>query len=271
MYSVALTLCLSAIPSSNTDSSFASNTLWDDGLAEVATYDASRVVYGKPRKHEAVVITVKEDLDASRQVKADPPYGDRTILPALKQRTVAVIPTDNYDYHFATSCFVSRNEPNRLIRVDASSQEWCGSTYKQLNVRDDGAALQWHSYFDGEADGSESLKVGDADLVRDALPLQLRSLPFAEGLRRNVRVFDLLTTSHYDQPTFRAATVQVASREPVETGLGTIDSWKVVVTSGDDTDSFWFGTEFPHILTKLEAADGRTLLLRHHERRAYWR
>ena len=45
------------------DQQWAMHKLWEDGLAEVATYDAERTVYQKKRRFEFVQITVKEEFN----------------------------------------------------------------------------------------------------------------------------------------------------------------------------------------------------------------
>ncbi len=245
---------------------FADSDVWDDGKAEVSTYDAERVIYGLPRKHEARLIVVKEDHEAGRWIKADPPYGDREIVPVLKLNHVRTVPTENYDYHLMTSAFVLRSDPTRAPRVTTSSQEWCGVTHKTLVE----GTLRWSSYFDAEGEGERETGLRPGDLIRDALPVQLRALPFAPGLERKVRVLDLLTDSHAGGERVRGGVVRVVGEETVETGDGAIASWKVELTVDGAVDRLWFAKDRAHVLTRLAAADGRTLRLREHRRHAYW-
>src|SRR5436309_14993759 len=77
------------------------NPIWDDGLAEVAKYQARRTVYAKARVFESIYITVKEDFTPKYYAKADSPSGQS--IPVLKLNMVSTIPTDNYDYRYLTS------------------------------------------------------------------------------------------------------------------------------------------------------------------------
>ncbi|MDP6776950.1 MAG: hypothetical protein QGI83_09305, partial [Candidatus Latescibacteria bacterium] len=158
------------------DATWGSQKVWDDGLAEVAVYDATRTVYGKTRSFETVVITVKEDLNAAFHVKADPPYDDKQLIPAFKMNIVSKIQTENYPYRYLTSVFVSRSDVSRLIKMTVGSQEWCGNTFKLLKTWGGRPALEYHSYWDGQGDGSFPLEWDASTLAEDQLVLSLRSL-----------------------------------------------------------------------------------------------
>lgn len=247
-------------------SGFADSDVWDDGKAEVCTYDAERVIYGRPRAHVARLIVVKEDHEAGRWIKADAPYGDREIETVLKLNHVRVIPTENYDYHYMTSAFAVRRDPTIVPRVTVSSQELCGATNRTFI---DGT-LRWSSYFDHVGDGSRETGLEAGGLIRDALPLQLRALPFEAGLERKVRVLDLLTTNSGGDERVRDGAVRVVGAEAVDTGVGSIESWKVELTVDGEVDRYWFEKDGVHVMTRMACADGRTLRLKERRRWAYW-
>ncbi|MSS71400.1 MAG: hypothetical protein EXS64_07910 [Candidatus Latescibacteria bacterium] len=253
-----------------TGSSWGLNPAWDDGLAEVATYDAERVVYKKTRRYEVVLITVKEDFNATSHAKADPPYEGKTLLPVLKLNGVATIQTENYPYHYLTSAFVRRDDVLRLEKLTNGSQEWCGNTFKEIRAWGERPEMLFHSYWDGEGDGSYALGWEAGDLAEDQLPLSLRGLPFRAGFRLKARMIDTQATNRAVRPKFAEADIRVAGEETVSCGIGPVDCWRVEVARDGQTQCYWFEKAYPNILVKFESPDGRKLLLKTRERRKYW-
>lgn len=251
---------------------WAGDPLWDDGLAEVATYEARRERYGKERHYTAHLITVKEDFSPAYHVKADPPYAGKQIVPVLKLNVAEVMPTENYDYHLLTSVFVRRDRVDRAHKMTLAMHEWCGNTFMEYMGWAPEPRFHFHSYFDGQGDGSFALGLGGG-LLDEQLPVSLRSLPFAAGSSWRIDLLDPLVLRPLARPApVQTATVRVVGREPVATAPGdTLDTWHVQVDrpAGPDVD-LWFEAAYPNILVQLTAEDGRGLLLRERTRRAYW-
>ena len=250
---------------------WAQDPIWNDGLSEVAVYEASRVIYGAPRAYKAVLLTVKEDFDGDKLVKADPPYGDRPIVTVLKQNAVREIATPNYDYRIMTSTFVEREDPTRLVKLTSGSHEWCGNTWKAVRSQDGRAVYDWSSYFDGEADGVQTLELRPGSLLEDQLPLALRGLEFRPGLSFDVRVLPSMANTHAGRVRLREATILVGNLETLDVPAGRFQAWRVDVVSGDRSTTYWFDSAGTHPLVALESSDGDTLKLEQIERRAYWR
>ncbi len=249
---------------------WAGDPIWDDGLSEVAVYQASRVIYGAPRDYEAVLLTVKEDFDGTKLVKADPPYGDRPIVTVIKQNAVREIATPNYDYRIMTSTFVEREDPTRLVKLTSGSHEWCGNTWKAIRSRDGRTVYNWSSYFDGEADGFQTLELRLGGLLEDQLPLTLRGLEFRPGLTFDARVLPSMANNHAGRVRLHEATILVEDLETVDVPAGRFQAWRVEVVSDDSSTTYWFDSAGTHPLVALESSDGDILELKHIERRAYW-
>jgi hypothetical protein len=251
---------------------WAQDPLWNDGLAEVATYDARRERYGKARHYTAHLITVKEDFSTAYHVKADPPYEGKDLLPVLKLNVAEVIPTEEYDYHLLTSVFVRRDRIDRAYKMTVAMHEWCGNTFIEYMGWGPEPRFHYHSYFDGQGDGSFDLGL-DAGLLDEQLPVSLRALPFAPGASWRIDLLDpLVLRSLAGPPRVQKATVRVVERERVAAADGdTVAAWHVRVDrpAGPDAD-LWFEAAYPNILVRLAAEDGRGLLLRARARRAYW-
>ncbi|TYZ07899.1 hypothetical protein FY528_14370 [Hymenobacter lutimineralis] len=246
------------------DAGWAQRAWWDDGLAEVATYEAERVIYNKPRQFEYTLITVKEDFNRQFNVKTDD-YQRPDLFPVMKVNEFCRIPTDNYPYHFLTSLFFPREQPTALHKLTTSSQEWCGTTFKAVQAGSTGYQLTYNSYWDGQGEGTRPLP--GAMLFEDALPYTLRSLRFDQPGAFNVPICELQQTSKATPPVLYQARVQVeASAQELAQ-----PAWQVTVQlDSAKTNTYWFAKAYPNLLLRQQTWDGRTLNLKSVRRYAYW-
>lgn len=244
--------------------------VWDDGRAEVATYEAARTVYQQPRRFETVLITVKEDFTKAFYVKADPPSDGKDLLTVLKLNIVSEIPTEQYPYRYLTSVFVDRAQPMRVVKMTTSSQEWCGNTFKEFIGWDGRPRLIFYSYFDHQGDGTYLVDLRAGDLLEDQIPVSFRSLSFKPGLEFVTHFIETQITNQVSMPRLLDAAITVTGLEPIETGIGTIPSWNVEVKAESLTQHYWFEQASPNILTRFTSSDGRQLVLKARTRRKYW-
>lgn len=284
MRSVTLSLMIVAAAVSNgaalpadalpIDPGWSLDPVWDDGLAEVARYDAHRIVYGVDRSFETTLITVKEEFDAARAVKADPPYAGRSLVTVLKLNILSRIDTGNYPYDYMTSVFVRRDDPRRLVKLSQSSQEWCGTTFKEVVTWDGPPRLHYHSYFDGQADGSAPLPLSGGEMPEEQLILTARAASLERDRRYPVAVYDSLITNGVKAPVARAALLIDAADEDVVTGAGRLSARRLELHpasgEGGPLMRIWIERAGRRALLKLETADGRSLLLKEIVRRNYW-
>jgi hypothetical protein len=253
------------------DFSWSRDRLWDDGQAEVSLYEARRPQYGKIENYEALFIVVKEDFNPQLHVKADPPFSGKSLLPVLKLNAIHQYWTPNYPYSFLLSLFVRQDSPATLVKLTLGSQEWCGNTFKEVKTWGRRPELIYHTYWDGEADGSRELDLGPGDLLEDQFPLALRSLKFAPGLKFERRILpSLISNRLHDPPEPVMATVSVVGQEEIKTGVGTLAAWRVNVQMGALQQSWWFQSAPPQALLKMESSDGRAWLLKSRTRQRYW-
>jgi len=259
------------------DRSWGAAPIWDDGLAEVAVYDASRTVYGVSRRFETVMLTVKEDMDRASGVKADPPYQDRDLVTVLKMNLISRIDTENYPYNYMTSVFVERGDPRVLLKEAQSSQEWCGTTYKEI-VAFDGREPRMihHSYIDGQGDGARRLAIGPSALTEEQLLLLIRSVTVPPSETETIGVYDSIVTNGGSAPALRILRLQFAGQETLETPAGRFEATRLDLRAGTTDDgpptmSFWIENAERRALLRFESDDGRGLLLRSIGRRAYWK
>ena len=257
---------------------------WDDGLAEISLYEATEVRYGKPRQAtEAALIVVKEDHRSDDMVKADDPR--RADLPAIKLNWAVTVPTGIYTYRQMTSVFLNRAtlEP---FRQTFSTQEWCGSTFKDVrrhDTRDDTAfTYRWSSYFGDEADDQRTLRIRRESyqlpfVFHDALPAWVRSLAFdrwdnqqAEGV--TIILLPTLWANRAFPNRFHTenANVRVTGRELIDVPAGRFEAWRIEVKIGDAVEVYHVDTSPWHRLLQMQRADGAVYKLKKSMRRAYW-
>ncbi|KAA9339592.1 hypothetical protein F0P96_02985 [Hymenobacter busanensis] len=248
------------------DANWAQHKLWDDGLAEVATYEAERVIYQKPRAFELTMITVKEDFNRAFDVKTDD-YQRPDLFPVMKVNQFCRIPTDNYPYHFLTSLFFPRAAPAHLHKLTTSSQEWCGTTFKAIGEGNgSGYQLAFNSYWDQQGVGSYDLPNGV--LFEDALPYTLRSLTAADTSAFEAPVVELQQTSKATRPVVYQARISQQLEAPSEDG-----SRRQRVTvhlAPGKANEYVFAADYPNLLQEQHTWDGRTLRLKSVRRFAYW-
>src|SRR5687768_7689332 len=156
------------------------DAVWHDGLAEKAVYAASRVVYDKPRAYEAVFFTNKEQHDRKTLTKADK---STDTVEVWKFNQVEVIPTPNYDYKYLTTSHLVVNDLT-LTRLDCSSQEFCGTSFKQYQMTLDSKRHEYWSFSYMPEAGRRVATLRDDPVkvvAQDSLPLWLRDFPFGQA------------------------------------------------------------------------------------------
>ncbi|MGV3504343.1 MAG: hypothetical protein ACO1O1_11590 [Adhaeribacter sp.] len=241
-------------------SDWAANSLWDDGLAEVATYQAERVIYNRNRQFDYVLITVKEDFNKAYDVKTDR-YDRKDLFAVMKVNQFCRIPTENYPYHYMTSLFFRRSNPLNLHKLTSSSQEWCGNTFKAITPVGNRLEFSYNSYWDGQGMGKMTLN--KALLFEDQLPYSLRSLKFKAGLVFSAPVASLMQTSKASAPDIYPAAFAVKKAGA---------NWQVDVQLGPGKyNTYWFAGAYPHVLLRQQTWDGRSLRLKEVKRYAYWK
>ena len=247
---------------------WANDPAWHDGLVEKATYSATRVIYGKPRPYTAVFFTNKEQHDLQTQTKAT---GSDQTIEVWKFNQVEVVPTPNYDYKFVTT---SHHTVQNLIltRLDCSSQEFCGTSFKQYlsrltDVRSDSRSWEYFSFSYMPESGRVTAVVrdrGDPGLVPfNSLPLWLRNFDFS----RSGPVRFLLLP---DQKSNRATPY-----EPVEAEIRPAGeeggSYKLELhAGGKPVGTFWMAKDRAQVMTRYRGADGQGYDLQKVERVDYW-
>lgn len=230
---------------------------WHDGLVEKATYDAKRTIYGRARSYEAVVFTNKEQHDRKTWTKSDKSTDTTEVF---KHNHIEVVPTPNYDYKFATTSHLAVDDL-RLTRLDASSQEFCGTSLKQYLATGTGLDYWAFSYFP-----EEGRKTGQAPadaVAEDSLPLYLRNFDFAGKGEQSLQLLPSQKSNKHVSHAPLAATVRYAGEEA---GAHKLE----VVVDGAVRGTYWLATDRLHVMTRYLGADGTEWTLKRLDRVDYW-
>jgi hypothetical protein len=239
--------------------------VWHDGLVERAVYDASRIVYGKPRAYQMIAFTNKEQHDRRTLTKAQ--AGNADTVEVWKHNQVEVIPTPNYDYKYTTTSHYTV-EGLELTRLDCSSQEFCGTSFKQyLHAPGQDTIDYWSfSYMPQAGRASATIRTTPQtpDYAVDALPLLLRGYDFAQKPQMPV----MLLPGQKSKLATPAQPVEGVIRFAGEDD----DGYKLeVLSKGELLGTYWMAKDRLHIMTRYQSADGQqTYRLREVTRTDFW-
>jgi len=134
------------------------NGYWFAGKAELSRYELKQARYGEIHNGDAVLVFVTEDFRTDTQVKLES-ASDGNDTPVLKLNFLKKFPTGIYDYSMMASIFspIDLKAYPRSLKVNCTSQDWCGQTFTQLNLRKGNYTLNEFSYFEREGDNYTSL------------------------------------------------------------------------------------------------------------------
>lgn len=245
---------------------FLAHARWDDGKAEVARYDAVRTLYGKPRAYELVRIVVKEPFDPAAWVKADTARAG--VLDALKLITSHDTPTGRaYRYRQQLVVRVARADARHLLDASMSSQEWCGNTFVRLLPGPKDVRRTVHSYWDGEAERSDTLPRGI--WLEDQLPLTLRSLDWAQQGELKVRLLPTTLSNRAPAGKPAEATIKRTGEETLAAAGTQYACDRIQVQVGKRTLEYWIARDGERPLVKFKDGTGQGTL-KSLTRTAYW-
>jgi len=156
---------------SNTPQDSIFEAFWQDGKAEVSVYQLSQNRYNAIHQGKVVSIFVREDFLTDKQVKNET-YESKSSAPILKNIVRTNFITGIYDYSLHTSVFTPINQSRfSTLKVTNTMQEWCGTTFLQMNYKNGMYFMEQRSYFEKEGDRRVQLEQA---VVEDALMNQIR-------------------------------------------------------------------------------------------------
>ncbi|MEO0587545.1 MAG: hypothetical protein AAF078_07890 [Planctomycetota bacterium] len=257
--------------------SWADDPVWYDGQAEIATYDATRRVYGTPRAYAAQIMINKERMSPDTFTKSAGNEGLEVFKFHVRDED---IPTAKYDYNFSTMVYVA-TEGLIPVKLDMGSQEDCGASFKRFEIEPDHLLAQQYSYFPGEGFREMRLDADDAAVWLDALPLLLRGYPFDAPLDpQTLKIVPEQTTTKWSPIRPDHYRLAYAGRETLDLPIGKVDAHKLTLTfvgptrerRPDITLHFHADPDTGHPLVAYDDPHiGQTYRLRELTRDAYWR
>ena len=237
------------------------NSYWGDGKAEFNIYDAQIVRYGQPRACEVLHILVREPMDSTQFVKPDDYAKNPNTIAVLKMNQILHVPTGIYVYQQMLSNFW-RVDNAQLWKWSLTSNDSCGNTYKEARRAGDAFSYEYHTYWDGMAEGKANVTPPANGFFYDELPWRVRTLDFQKpGVPFEVQLARSVINSKRDAIEFQPAKVSFTA------GERTLD---VSVEHAGGVDHFLLDPQGPHLLREWNAADGSKLKLKRNLKLDYW-
>src|SRR6185436_45137 len=210
-----------------------------------------------------IFFTNKEQHERATLTKAN---GSKDTIEVWKHNQIEDIPTPNYHYHYVTTSHLAVKDM-RLTRLDCSIQEFCGTSFKQFELRPGDNKLRFFlfSYMpeQGKVEGFQGLE--DRFVVpADSLPLWLRDFDFTGRETKKFWIIESQKSNHQVTPAVNAAEARFAAEEP--------DAFQVVVFKDSRLlGTYWMAKDRLHVMTKYESGDGsHKYELKSVERLNYW-
>ena len=236
------------------------NSYWGDGKAEFNIYDAQIVRYGQPRPCEVLHIFVREPFDPKQLVKPDD-WQKPGMITVLKLNQILHVPTGIYVYQQMHSNFWLVNDA-RLAKFSLTSNDSCGNTFKEGRRRGDQFDYTFHTYWDGMADGNETVALPPNGFFYDEMPLRVRTIDFSKPSGEfEIQLASTTIKSKKDNFVFKPAKLTFTSAEK---------EIHVDLVHTDGTDHFVLDRDFPYLLREWSAADGSHLKMKRSLKIDYW-
>jgi hypothetical protein len=257
-------------------SSWKADRAWNQGQAEFALYDAVRPLYGIDRHYDARIFTNKQYMNPETTTKASN-WRDAGNIEVFKHNVSEMIPTENYTYRFLTTGFI-RVDTLKTYKLAMSSQEDCGSTYKQFIATDGEVRARAFCYFPDAGARSVEYDAPRRLAFQDALSLRLRDYPF-DASERPTLTLDLVpdqTDTHETSLRPSRATVSYVGRETITVPYGDVEAHHLRVShdrdGGAERSEYWFADsrEMRHVMVRYRGPYGVRYELRKLAWWAYW-
>jgi len=236
------------------------SSYWNGGKAEFDFYDAQIVREGLPRPCEVLHILVREPFDPKQLVKPDDAKRP-DLINVIKLNQILHVPTGIYLYQQMHSNFWNIDN-GALLKFSLTGNDSCGNTFKEGRRLSGEFAYDFHTYWDGMADGHENVPVPANGYFYDELPLRVRTIDFSKSNGEfEIQLAPTTINSKKDTIVFKPAKVSFKLSER------TID---VDVQHDGGKDHFVLDRDFPFLLREWNAADGSRLKMKNSLRIDYW-
>ncbi len=229
---------------------------WYTGKAEITSYKLQQARYGEMHEGTAVTIFVTEDLSAIKHVKLDNPQSaGNDAVSVLKLNLTKSFITGIYPYSMMLSVFkpIKTVKYKHVLKVTASSQEWCGHTFTQIDAENDNYTAKLFSYFESEGNQVKEIPL---TWMEDELWTLLRINP--SGLPTgNIKIIPGLLQQRLLHSNLQAedAIASLSKISEIPLWLGTekiLMSYSIVYKEKKRTLTMYFSDTFPHAIAGWE-------------------
>ena len=223
---------------------------WYHHGAELSRFSLQQMRYGEIHEGDAVLVFVTEEINPATQIKADHPGPEN--IPILKLNSVRKFFTGIYPYSIMSSTFtpIDFQQYPLPFKITASTQEWCGHVYTQMNLDDNRYRVRMHSYFEEEGDRDYQIK---DDVPEDAVWTWIRiapnALPRGEFVMTPGTVYTRL--SHRPlKPQKAVAKLESVAEKSLEGN--TLVRYEITFLEDRRTLRIFFENNFPYRIQKWE-------------------
>lgn len=230
---------------------------WYAGKAEITSYKLFQARYGAIHQGSAVTIFVTEDFSKTKHVKPDhPEKSGNDAVHILKLNLTKKFNTGVYPYSMMLSVFkpIDIAAAPHPFKVTASSQEWCGHTFTQIDLEKDAYKAKLFSYFESEGDHEKKLPL---TWMEDELWALLRIQP--EALPTGtLRIIPGLLQQRLLHSTMQAenatATLETVKNKPLwlTTNVLDLSCYSVSYPQMQRSISIYFQQKFPYTIEGWE-------------------
>ncbi len=236
------------------------DSYWANGKAEFDIYDAQIVREGQPRPCEVLHILKREPFDPKQWTKVDD-WKRPGVVPVVKLNQILHVPTGIYVYQQMHSSFW-KIDNGLLLKWSLTINDSFGNTFKEMRRFGEELAFNWHTYWDGMADGSENITPPANGYFYDELPLRVRTIDFSKPTGEfEIQLAPSVINSKKETIVFKLAKVNFKLNDR------TIN---VDVEHDAGKDHFVLDQEFPFLLREWSAGDGSHFKLKQSLKIDYW-
>jgi hypothetical protein len=236
------------------------DSYWGDGKAEFDFYDAQIMREGQPRQCEVLHIALRESFDPKQWTKVDDAKKPG-VIPVIKLNQVLHVPVGVYVHQQMHSAYW-KIDNGMLMKWSFTHSDSFGNTFKEVRRFGDQLAFNWHTYWDGAADGNENVTPPANGYFYDELPMRVRTIDFSKPTGEfEIQLAPTVLNSKKDVIVFKPAKVSFTATERK------ID---ISIQHAGGTDKFVLDANFPYFLREWNAADGSHLKLKNSLKMDYW-
>jgi len=217
---------------------------WYQGKAEITSYILEQARYGELHSGHAVTVFVTENFSKTKGTKTNSPSKKKgsDVVPILKLNIEKKFNTGIYPYSMMAtiSTPVDLKKHPHCLKVTTSSQEWCGHSFTQIDLRKQDYKVRLFSYFESEGETEQTV---EKTLLEDELFTRIRLNP--ENLPTGK--IQILPHTFYQRLKHTPFTIETAeaSLEPHKDN----QEWKTYTlrfTESDRLLQVYFTNNFPH-------------------------